>query len=620
MKNSSKKIIIILVIIIVLLIAMVGTVAGMVITGKVALTSKQKLAKAFSDIEDSVTLPELEEYCKKYEKMQQTPFESEVSINANVNEISLENSNEMQEIIDEVKNTIDNTQITNKVKADLKNNIIVENLKLGLGDIIPEISLDAQYTGKAIGIRSQELNPDYITLEESSIQSNNQYSNLQQVFEVLEEICQPKSINLYLTDEEKAHFTDNYQGILDKYIIDDMITEENSTILLDGVTSKNCSKVSFTLNRLQIIELLGEYLDKLENDTVGRQIIIQKINSLTTFEDSDLQDLIIELKADLLNLDNNTSIKVSVYCTMFNTYGFDIEFISDVNDKISVILGKNKKELYVAEDDEEIMNVIKSGDEIVISSKNDKSSITLDITKVDSKDVISLNINDTERETQVNIILSNEKITKTENNETSKGTIQFVATSGENVIDFTVNIDTKLDFVNSVDTVIEDVSFIDLVNSTETEMQDYMSKVTTSMNQIIQNAIQNSKLINMIYSLYGNNVSTINDEEVVDTPTHTQTVEATAREFNNMFASYTGNLDAVKVRLLLSQISNNNLTNTHKVGVSITDNGNILINNTEDYTQISLANSLVDSNSVYIIYVNEVDEAGYIKKIEIRKK
>ena len=47
-------------------------VAGMIITGKIAITARQKIAKGFSDIENKISISELEEKSKDQEKLRQT--------------------------------------------------------------------------------------------------------------------------------------------------------------------------------------------------------------------------------------------------------------------------------------------------------------------------------------------------------------------------------------------------------------------------------------------------------------------------------------------------------------------------------------------------------------------
>ena len=614
MKDSSKKIIIILAIIVVILIALAGTAAAMIITGQVAITAEQKLAKGLSDIGSKMSLSELEEKLKENEKLYETPFEAETTITANINRIDLENTVGMEELIDEIKNTINNSKLTNTVKADLKNNLIVENLKLNLNGIVEEISADIEYDGDQLSLRSKELNEKYITFTKSDAELSEEYNSLVQIFDALEEICKPKDTSLYLTKEEKAHFAEYYEGMLSNYITEDMISEENATILLDGVNTKNCSKISFTLDKNQIIELFGQYLSKLESDTVGKQIIVDKMSVLGTFEETDLQDYIDGLRYDILSLNNETTIKFSLYCTMFKTYGFDFEINEDANYKMSVIFGKDVDEIYLTKNNEEILNITKSKDSILISSQNEQIDLSINIKKVDNKDVISLHIKELESQDGFSITLSNEQISKTATGNISKTTIEFLIESRDNTIDFELDIDSNIRYVDSIDsTVINSSNSIDLVNSSETELQEYIDEITNNATGMMQAMVENSRLVNMIYSIYSSYENAYGGMLNGDT-------SMTASEFNSMFANYTGTLTGLQARRLLSQLATNNSTNSHKVAVSITDSGNTLLNSTDYYSGISLADSLINITGYYTVLVNEVDEAGYITSIEIRKQ
>ena len=54
--ETKKKVLIIVAIVLIIIIALVGTVAGMVMTGKIAITTRQKIAKGFSDIENKISI------------------------------------------------------------------------------------------------------------------------------------------------------------------------------------------------------------------------------------------------------------------------------------------------------------------------------------------------------------------------------------------------------------------------------------------------------------------------------------------------------------------------------------------------------------------------------------
>ena len=218
--ESKKKILIIVAIVLVIIIALAGTVAGMVMTGKIAITTRQKIAKGLSDIGNEIS--ELEGKSKEQEKLMQTPFESETTLTGKVNKMELNNTNGMEEILKELENVVNNTKITNTLKADLKNNIINEKISVNLADIIEEISADVEYNNDRISLKSKELNDKYITFTKSDIEGNDQYEEYTEIFDIFAGICKREISSLYLTDEEKDYFAENYQGIFSEYITDDM--------------------------------------------------------------------------------------------------------------------------------------------------------------------------------------------------------------------------------------------------------------------------------------------------------------------------------------------------------------------------------------------------------------
>ncbi len=616
MKNSKKKIIIILSIIVVILIALIGTAAAMIVTGKVALTTEQKLAKGLSDITSKISFSNLEEKLKETEKIYETPFEAETTITSKINTIELEDMNGMEELVDELKNTVNNSVITNTVKADLKNNIINDNLMLKANDIVEEISGEIEYNGDTISLRSKELNEKYIAIKRSDAESSDEYEDFVKIFDFLDKACMKQETSLYLTEEEKNHFSENYGKIFANYITEDMITEEDSTILLDEVNTTNCSKVGITLNKDQIIELFAQYLNTLENDATAKQIIIDRMNLLGDFDEDDLLDLIDDLRYDILDLDETASLKFSVYCTMFKTYGFDLEVIEDLDTaKVSTIFGKEKDEMYFTENDEEILSLIKTGDDILISSQNEETSFIIEINKIDNDNVISLNINDLEEEVALGVTITTKQISKTQNENVSNINIGFVVDSSDVKADLELILDSSIRYVDSINTTtISDSNSLDLINATQSELQEYGEKVTNNGNEIVQKMLQNSKLVNMIYSIissdqgsYSGSYGNVDDS-------------VTSSEFNNMFAEYAGTLTGEQAKSLLDMLSTNNANSSHTVAVSITDSGNTLLSSTENYVGISLADSLISSTNYYTILVNEIDEGGYIKAIEIVKQ
>lgn len=612
--ESKKKILIIVAIVLVIIIALAGTVAGMIITGKIAITARQKIAKGFSDIENKISISELEEKSKDQEKLRQTPFESETVITGKVNKMELSNTNtEVEELLKEIENTVNNIKITNTIKADLKNNIVNEKISANLADIVKEISADVEYKNDRISLKSKELNDKYITFTKSDIEENDQYEEFTEIFDMFEGICKGEVTSLYLTDEEKAYFEENYQGIFSEYITDDMLKEEKTSIMVDG-QKKECKNINFTLNKNQIVELVGRCLKKLEGDEKGKQIIISKIKSVvTTFGEEDLKEMIENIKYKVLYLEESTTIKISVYCTMFKTYGFNIEIYSNDNENyvVDLSLGKGEDNVKISTKQKEILNAKKTKDriEVAIIGEGENSGVLVIKTNGTQK-TATLEINDVENNLKITGTLTNEQVTKTANENKSKNTIQIVLQGEDKNIDVTLNIDTNLRYVNSIEkTEYTDTNSINIITAEQLEIQQYLTEVQNNSMSLVLNATQNSKLIEKIYeviTLY-NSMKANQDQS--------------AQTFNNMFRVYIGIRKGSEMKTLLNQVlTSNSLHKSHQVAVSIVEGENTLVNAITNPDEIKSAMDKIGEDNEYQVLVTSVNEEGYVTGIEIRKQ
>lgn len=583
MKNK-KKVLIIVAIVLIIIIALAGTALGMVLTGKVAITSKQKLAKGLVELTDKISIEE----AKGYEKMKTTPFEMQNVITANINKMELQDTSELQELLDEVNSVIKDTKITNTLQADLKNNIIKENLKVNLADIVKEISADVEYSNDRLSLRSKELNQKYLTLTKRDVESSTEYNELINIFKVFEEICNNETVNLSLTEAEKTHFAQNYKDIFADYIKDSMIKDEKAQIVVDGETIK-CDNVNFTLGKNQITELFEIYLNKLNQDTEGKNIIVNKFKSIdNSFSDQDLQKFIEDLKDRLSYLDEDINIKVSIYCTMFKTYGMNIKIEGIVDEQntaieINMILGKTNN----------IITINFPTGNISIKSENNKIEMVLEI-YVEEYDA------------ELKFSLTNEVVNKTENSKTTKSTIGMLIQEEQNAIDIILNVDSSFRYINTIDTM-QNSDSINVLQESD-KLQEYSNEVVNNLTSIIQNATQNSELIKNIYYLASQSQS------------FSQANELTSKEFNSMFQDYTGNPSGESIKTLLQTLATSNQTNRmHKISVSIIENETTILNTTTEPQEISAATININPNNQYTILVTSLDNAGYITGIQIKK-
>ncbi len=610
--ETKKKVLIIVAIVLIIIIALVGTVAGMVMTGKIAITTRQKIAKGLSDIGNEIS--ELEGKSKEQEKLMQTPFESETTITGKVNKMELNNTNGMEEILKELENVVNNTKITNTLKADLKNNIINEKISVNLADIIEEISADVEYNNDRISLKSKELNDKYITFTKSDIEGNDQYEEYTEIFDIFAGICKREISSLYLTDEEKDYFAENYQGIFSEYITDDMLREEKISIVVDG-QKKECNNINFTLNKNQIVELVGRCLKKFEGDEKGKQIIISKFQSVvSTFGEEDLKEMIENLKYRILYLEDNTTMKISLYCTMFKTYGFSIEFYSnnDENYIVDLTLGKKEENLKISTKQREILKAKKTKDRIELSIIGEgENSVVVVIKTNGTQKTATLEINDVQDNVKIIGTLTNEQITKTANENESKNTIQIVLQVEDDNMDITLNIDTNLKYVNSIEEIeYTDTNSINIITAEQAEVQQYLTEVKNNSMALVVNATQNSKLIEKIYeviTLYNSMKETSQNQS--------------AQTFNNMFRVYIGIRKGSEMKTLLNQVlTSNSLHKSHQVAVSIVEGENTLVNAITNPEEIKSAMDKIGEDNEYQVLVTSVNEEGYVTGIEIRKQ
>lgn len=616
--KSKKKILIIVAIVLIIILALAGTVAGMVMTGKMAFTTRQKLAKGLSDIGSKAEISEFEEKFKEQEKMKQTPFEAETTITGKVNKIELSNTTGVEEVIEEIESAINNTKITNTLKADLKNNIINEKLSINLADIIEEISMDAEYNNGRVSLKSKELNDKYITFTKDDIQSDNQNEELEEVINIFERICNNQTTSFSLTDTEKAHFVEKYQGIFSEYITDAMLREEKTEIIVDG-EKKQCNSINFTLDKNQIVELIGKYLKTLEEDETGKQIIVTKIQSISnTFDVEDLQEMIDDLKYELLYLEDNATMKCSLYCTMFTTYGFDIEFYFNNEEytMINLILGKEEDKLSISTDEEISLEAVRTSNRLEVNLLGEEENAATLILKTNgTQKVLTLEINDVDDNMKINLTLTNDQISKTANEKQSSNTIQIAIQSEQNNIDITFNIDTSLTYVNSIEeTTFTNENSVNIITGSQAEIQQYLNEVNNNAILLIRDGAQNSKIIQKVYEvialykeLSGGSAGQISNQ--------------TPQNFNSMFKEYTGIQQGSSMKILLGEIStNNSLDAIHKISVGIVEDGNKILNATTNSEEISLAKNNINVGYQYEVLATSVDPEGYITGIEIRKK
>lgn len=633
MKKKSTKIVIILLIIIVLIIgALAAGVGAMIFTGKIALTEKQKLAKGINDIKARFSSYSTQEETlfQDYERMYTTPFESQTVITGKINELDMEGIDASQgasEIFNEIKEIVADTKITNDVQADLKNNIIVENLKLEMGDVVEEISLDFEYNENTIALRAKELNEKYLALTKNDIESNSQYAELLESFDAVKQLCKKQDVsNLELTEEEIIHFQEYYKGVVTKYLTEDMITTTGTTITVDGQVEK-CSAVSVTFAKQQMQQIVGEYLKLFESDTTGKKIILNKLNSLENeITESDIQDLIDDLRSDLQTLSDDAKTIFTIYCNNFTTYGFDVILEDSEDSSLIKIVFNNDATIIKLIDVEretgietEVATITIRENELNVDLAEEETSMNLNLKE--EGNILSLAIGMTTEGVNLKVLLTNEKVKNSETETLEKNTINLDLKSEEMVMDITLNIDSDLKYISSIQTTaLTSDNSLNMITGTQTELQQYIMDATPKAQALLQKAQQNSVIVNAVVSSYIDiNENLEEDENDIPEDIVDLTSNQAVQTFNNMFTNYQGIQKGSTISMLLQTISTNNQTGLNKVKLIIVDQNNEILVNTDNSSEIIIAQSDIISTANYAVAIAEYDTEGYIKTIAIKK-
>ena len=200
---------------------------------------------------------------------------------------------------------------------------------------------------------------------------------------------------------------------------------------------------------------------------------------------------------------------------------------------------------------------------------------------------------------------------KIKNENESKNTIQIVLQVEDDNMDITLNIDTNLKYVNSIEEIeYTDTKSINIITAEQAEVQQYLTEVKNNSMALVVNATQNSKLIEKIYeviTLYNSMKETSQNQS--------------AQTFNNMFRVYIGIRKGSEMKTLLNQVlTSNSLHKSHQVAVSIVEGENTLVNAITNPEEIKSAMDKIGEDNEYQVLVTSVNEEGYVTGIEIRKQ
>ena len=562
MKKRGKKVFIIVLIILLLIITALGVTAVVLMkNGKIAITKKQKISKGLIEIEKNIE-ENIEDRIVKNLNLKELSTSNgatrnTTTIKTSTNTIKLKYFEGYDSILDEIKEMINNLQIQAIVEGDLSNNKISSSISISDGDVIKSLIGELNLDENEIGMRIKELNERYIVLDES-------YQLLGDIFEDTS-MLNIDIEKILLSKEEKQYFINNYKDIFVDNISIDMIQEEKATVnysftekgnvLLD---SRNCSDIYINLDKNKIIILLGQILHKLESDTKGKQIIISKLNEMgLNYTEADLYSIISNIRMNVSELDENTNIKLSMFCTYLKTLGFGMK-ISTKDDVIEInnFFEDNYNSIEFQDVKKQMNGTITYTNNtlnIASSMKNNEYEFILGYNQEENIGDGRIQINDVINEKNIGISINTNL--KDKNNITAVLETQY-ETDDDNLI-ITFNINKKKENINEVITPsYNDENSINIQTATQDEKINFIDTAFEGFYRLIADATENSRLIRSYYNYY--DVSSI--IELFEAFIADKITSQDVLTFNNQFTDYIGEQTGENVELLYQKVNKSNAT------------------------------------------------------------
>ena len=618
-KNNNKKVIVIILIVLFVLIGLAASVLAMVLTGNIALNNEQKLAKGLKDTITKISemYPEEENnFIQDYNKMYITPFEQETVITGSINQLDIgemEENEEAKQMLTAIKEFVAGTKITNTIQADLNNRIIKENLKLGIEGAVEEISLDLEYNNNIIGFRSKELNEKYLTISKSDIEANEQYEDLIEIFEMIENVSKKTNFEaLTFTDEEKLYFQENYTNIFRNYLTEETIIQTEGTITVDG-KMKECSVVTLSFDKQKIQAIVGEILQKFESDITGKSIIVNKFKVLSEeFTEEDLLDIVAEIRDGVVNLKKDERIALTVYGTNFKTYAIELEiYENEQATKISLVLGKDIINLDVSDAVTKILTGTIVSNQVNVIIPDEEETMTLNLKK--QGNITEFIVNGKGEEYNNSVIFTHEQFTKTELETKERYSIRYSLNAEDGGGDFTINVDSNFKYIDSIaTTTFTNENSLNTISGNTTDLQNYINTVKTNGMDVLQKAQEKSGFIKQVLDIMQLNQN-IGDETI------NVTTMPTSQTFNSQFDIYNGVQKGSVIKSLLEKVGTNNQNSTHIVTVVIVGPDNSIMLNTSNSVEMVIAMNDIVNSGEYIVAMAQYDEEGYLKTIAIKK-
>ena len=291
-KKMGKKKKVIIGVVAVLLVAII-TVVVLALTGVINfnLSDKAKADAGISKVSEVITgtvndleteLTEAGLDAKALSNLSPEEVEAAVNVSLDIKELTIDGLEDEQDLVDDVVALLNDVKLNASLKGTEDGKL---NVKIG-GEIAEApISAEVTYDGEVVGMRAEELNEKWIGLDAQTVidAMSEEFSeeDLAELEAMADEFV-AFAEDFVLTEEEIEHFKSTYSKTLTEYLLFLEIKPEKDEVSVGG-TNKKCTKTTITLDEDDIKDLLITYIEKVENDEKGQEIVKEKIKLLCNF-------------------------------------------------------------------------------------------------------------------------------------------------------------------------------------------------------------------------------------------------------------------------------------------------------------------------------------------------
>jgi len=350
--GKAKKIIIAVIAIVIVAAIVIGILLATGIID-VNLSKKSKMTAGVEKLGESFISP-FEKIMENTEKGEstikalnninaETPVDTSVEFSGKIDNLEIKNLSTSEETtVDAVKDLVNSSQIGLNVKYDGDESAYV-NVNGKVDDV--EISGEAIYDGKQIGVRSEEINPKWLVISnkeiEKLIEENGlDIDELKETMNTVTAQAEKLSETVEIDEKTKEEIQKRYKDVLKDYIKEKTkdIEKEKTRVEVNG-KEKRCDKLSLELDSDDIKDLMKQYVKTFKDDKKAKEILENFVNSYSEIlsdmgEESAAEEMkkaidelynnLDEINSSIDELEFDGNIKLVVYATSTKVYRTDI--------------------------------------------------------------------------------------------------------------------------------------------------------------------------------------------------------------------------------------------------------------------------------------------------------